>query len=366
MKCISLIGFSMLVIMAGCSKQTEHQPWQADNSDAWKYDESLPVPVQFASQGISITTKGIIEDDSGLEGKSFGIFGLSVQHQEDGTVSPAWNPVNTSQLLLENTEGRLSSGNGNIELPVEVFYPLSDDMTFSFYGYYPYSAEHEWNGNDYYIRYTAAGDDLGNIDILYAKEDAERVDGLDGFNAGYVRTNPDRLPVLDFAHKTVALDFMAVQAGNAQDVSNVTVTGFDIMNAPTVADLYIATITPSKTEAGKLLVMDSGRVSLKKSYDGGRTYTSELNERPHADGAFLGTFLLAPKADMREYDIEVFFRYDNGLESKAETVLSLPNDLAPGTRYTVNLQIWSAESVSMSVDVASWPNTPEDEINIDL
>ena len=324
----------MLVIMAGCSKQTERQPWQADNSDAWKYDESLPVPVQFASQGISITTKGIIEDDSGLEGKSFGIFGLSVQHQEDGTVSPAWNPVNTSQLLLENTEGRLSSGNGNIELPVEVFYPLSDDMTFSFYGYYPYSAEHEWNGNDYYIRYTAAGDDLGNIDILYAKEDAERVDGLDGFNAGYVRTNPDRLPVLDFAHKTVALDFMAVQAGNAQDVSNVTVTGFDIMNAPTVADLYIATITPSKTEAGKLLVMDSGRVSLKKSYDGGRTYTSELNERPHADGAFLGTFLLAPKADMREYDIEVFFRYDNGLESKAETVLSLPDDLAPGTRYT--------------------------------
>ena len=87
----------MLVIMAGCSKQTERQPWQADNSDAWKYDESLPVPVQFASQGISITTKGIIEDDSGLEGKSFGIFGLSVQHQEDGTVSPAWNPVNTSQ-----------------------------------------------------------------------------------------------------------------------------------------------------------------------------------------------------------------------------------------------------------------------------
>ena len=47
----------MLVIMAGCSKQTERQPWQADNSDAWKYDESLPVPVQFASQGISINTK---------------------------------------------------------------------------------------------------------------------------------------------------------------------------------------------------------------------------------------------------------------------------------------------------------------------
>ena len=99
MKRISLTGFSLLVILAGCSKQFGDQPGQTGNDDAWKYDESLPVPVQFAPQGISITTRGIIENDSDLEGKPIGIFGLSVWHQDTGIV-PGWNPDDPSTVLF--------------------------------------------------------------------------------------------------------------------------------------------------------------------------------------------------------------------------------------------------------------------------
>ena len=373
MKCISLIGFSMLVIMAGCSKQTERQPWQADNSDAWKYDESLPVPVQFAPQGISITTRGIIENDSDLEGKPIGIFGLSVWHQDTGIV-PGWNPDDPSTVLFADEPVTIK--NGNVKFNTTYYYPVDNGRTFSFYAYHPYDvgnpaqlqAADDGSRNNWYVEYTAERDDLGNIDILYAKADAESVDGLNGFNADYLRANPDKQPELHFEHKVAALEFRAVlsddyQAGSGAE--DVTISKVTLRDVPTEVWLWIASRNKDMA-IGKVSAMRRGPISLKNNEG-----STDFSVKPAAgEGNLIGTFLLVPRPynagnpdDSWNYSAYVTAEVPNGEPEEVFVEFQAPKGgFQPGCRYTINIVVNKLEGVGMSTRVDSYTDSRQPPI----
>ncbi len=363
MKRISLTGFSLLVILAGCSKQFGDQPGQAGNDDAWKYDESLPVPVQFAPQGISITTRGIIEDDNDLEGKPIGIFGLSVWHQD--TVVPGWNPDDSSTVLFADEPVRIE--NGNVKFNTTYYYPVDNGRTFSFYAYHPYDAEKpaqlqvadDGSRNNWYVEYTAERDDLGNIDILYARADAKSVDGQNGFNADYLRANPEKQPELHFEHKVAALEFRAVlsadyQAGSGAE--DVTISKVTLRDVPTVVWLWIASRNKDMA-IGKVSAVRRGPISLKNNE------VSTFSVKPvEGKGNLIGTFLLVPRPynadkpdEIRNYSADVTAKVLNGEPEKVTVKFQAPEGgFQPGCRYTINIVVNKLEGVGMSTRVDSY------------
>ena len=345
MKRVFIYTAAAVLFLSGCSGV--NVPDKEPGSQEWLDDTSLPVPVMFSGMGMSFETRAGIIDGQILADGHLGIFGLSVSHNDDGTVSPKWNPGVDGQILLENAEA-FTDSYGNLSLSETAYYPMDNRYTYSFYAYYPYNVNSTFNSADYIVTYTDE-DGLGNIDILYAYDDAESVDGVNGFNADYIRHisgDDANLPHFHLEHKVAALNFVARLAPDAT-VSNVTISGIEILDAPVSADLYIATRATERTELGKILAMKYGPVSLLKP--SGNGYTDQLDVVPTEDGAELGTFLLVPSTYKAEsgYRARVHLVYENGETDTVEANIPCPEgNFQLAKQYTVYLTVRSADSVT--------------------
>ena len=89
---IILLG-ALAMLMAGCSK---NEPVSPPDEYAWVNDINLPVPIQFGSSDLSVTTKGMIDPVPGTNrlpsGLTIGVVGFNREAE-------AWNdPKKTSQF----------------------------------------------------------------------------------------------------------------------------------------------------------------------------------------------------------------------------------------------------------------------------
>lgn len=209
MKFRYMVVSAALAFLASCSNQENTQLVSEEDNEAWVYDESLPVPVTFAEPEVSIESKALIDGQlTGTvlpEGLDIGVFALAT-----GDGAKGWG-ADAEGTLINNRRVVTGTG-GSITFDPVVYYPMTSDQTFSFFGYYPYT-----NGN---VALSAncevTLDVTGFTDILWGKAYATPLqDGLNGYNAAYVRRlkqavgGEDRMPKLAFKHVLTALKFQA-------------------------------------------------------------------------------------------------------------------------------------------------------------
>ena len=225
--------------MASCSKNAAPEQPSVPLENAWMYDESLPVPIQFGMSsgvGLQTTKTTMIRQWSDLE-HPLGIFALDLE----GSLN------DESGLYLNNEAAEcvedVDRGKYLIKFSENKYYPYSSERNFSFFGYYPRLGTNPVYYRDS-IRIPIPAAQWGKHDILCASSFAERqyvkkdaatgnyVPAIfgqdatayyDGFNAAYIRhlnrnnLYEQKMPNLPFKHKTTCFEFEAYLTGVSAD-----------------------------------------------------------------------------------------------------------------------------------------------------
>ena len=302
-----IILFSILVLLAGCSKDAG-QSATVPVDDAWKYDESLPVPIFFSAPEVGVESKALVEG-SVMRNLDVGITALATEYIEDsGTGSnyvPAWSGNNVDKtVLLYNT--KVTTGNdGEITFNPAVYYPMDNQYEYSFYAYYPHHAvriEDGWCKADF---------TLGSDDILWAESYAEPINTSDGkvygYNAAYIRAGGVP-PTLSFTHKLTALKFTARFETDEFFIKNFAITGIqkdgeEKENIPTNVSLKIAgteEADPDCSGAGTFEILERSDAGIHAFSPEGTWDLSVDNDNPE-----IGTLLILPVEPDETLYIEV-------------------------------------------------------------
>ena len=208
---------------------------KADNpyADApWAIDETLPVPIQFGSDGVPfyMETKGApIQSLTNLSaaGNLVQIYGVdedanSLLFKEGSAISAPARVKSDGSVVFVDENGT----------DISRYYPMSSSAdaarnNYSFVGYR--ISESTLPGNDHLVRFKISPNWDGsidrNIDVLYARDDAETIqddqsNDIPGFNGKYIRQArlngvlDARRPKLDFTHLTsLAHIYVKAEAG---------------------------------------------------------------------------------------------------------------------------------------------------------
>ncbi len=356
---------------AACQK---HGTLQESEEEPWLYDMTLPVPIQFGSS--APMTKAIVEGTELPLDARVGIFSYN---KADGL------DLSADNLLLNNEEVSVGSGNSLTFVNGEKYYPLESKMYFSFSGYYPYNeggivtltaSKISETGSLY--QYFGGGPDpmsgqavfgtkfnLGYDDIIWGESVATRTPGgVDGFNAKYIRSlkreEKDGLipadkasgykPSLGFQHLLTAIRFNVV-ADDESDNSNVTVTGFRVKNIPLTAFLIVAskdgnypggTIKFGKAVASNTIsITDDGTASGKKT----------LNFTPTKDGKEIGVLLLAPQ---KSYECELDVKDPNGKLHTSKFTITNASEFESGKIYNLSAKVYDYVVVDVTYTLKEW------------
>ena len=355
MKFRYMVVFAALAFLASCSNQENTQPAPSGDEEAWVYDESLPVPVMFTTPQITVQSKAAVNDMVGLE---VGVFGL------DRTGH--WGEATSENVLMYNTKATVSrQTDRGLTFDPRVYYPMTNDRTFSFYGYYPRGAIQLSDGGGLFtVEYT----NLGQTDILWAESQATELDGIQGFNARYVRNVEQNhageaatyLPHLEFEHKLTALKFTVQAVGTA--VEGLKVRRIIVKNVPTTATLYVA--NKSDSESSK----SSGRI-FGGSDRGDIPVLNSTGSNPNvpvtATEMDAGEVMLLPQAT---YNVEVETQINNGSVQtiKGLTLTIEGGSFEAGKVYGYKVLVTSPSEVKfVAVSLKDWEDgfaggTPED------
>lgn len=241
MKFRYMVVFAALAFLASCSNQENAQLVSEEDNEAWVYDESLPVPVTFAEPEVSIESKALISGQiKGAtlpEGLDIGVFALAT-----GEGAQSWG-TDAEGTLINNRRVVTGTG-GSITFDPVVYYPMTSDQAFSFFGYYPYT-----NGN---VALSAncevTLDVTGFTDILWGKAYASTIQTnppTPGFNAAYVRWakkngREDLLPEMQFKHVLTALKFQAQLEDADLSSDEVKISRLHLVNASTSVLMRVA------------------------------------------------------------------------------------------------------------------------------
>ena len=128
-----IISLGMLTALAvGCSKELP-----TVNENAWIYDESLPVPIQFGSLSTGMVTKAAVTEEN-ISGNAIGVFAWDEQKAMETSaksIFPANGYKRAEVLSTDNEDYRLAfKESGSDEK--KVYYPMSSEYNYSFYAYH--------------------------------------------------------------------------------------------------------------------------------------------------------------------------------------------------------------------------------------
>lgn len=364
------------VVAVGCSKHVAAETQPAE--DAWMYDESLPVPIQFGVSGVSVKVRSPFNSLDDLVGEDFGIIAMDVEQDvvllEGETATCVYDAVKDRQML---------------QFEREKYYPYTSECNFSFFAYYKGDNPNVPAFEDDCVKLTIEGEQWGHQDVLWARSDAERLHVrysssmgryiqvqkissaeayYDGFNAAYIRylakgkpaqyaesewythTYENYMPRLSFEHASTNLRFMAVldsESPTAFDstpvIKSVSISGADIH---TGADLIVVNKTDG--QEGYLDVSNHpiGSLSL---------FNDEVSIVPTEEGILLGDGLFIQplnKGSRLFMKVEI----EHNSEVKPLNVeMTIPSNLKPGHYYTFELKLYKTTGVELAVaDVAPW------------
>jgi len=327
-----LLALLAASLVAGCSKDVPVKGTDSSD-DAWRYDESLPVPVEFGTS--SLATKAPITTVQDLYGKRFGIFAYD---------KSARNLNVDDGLMMRNALAvcGIDGATGYLEMDQAWYYPVDQDVEFGFRSYYP-------RNNDGYeqtsTQMTVQVPVTNVHDVLWAEAS---VDG--GYNASYLRADGPA-PVFKYSHKTACLSFKACTDLDDVDVKIMFLSFVDV---PTSATLCIAD-TRNKTNVGEFIAYSPKSNWTAKKIGNAGTGTLDCALTTTPQDLCQPTFVapcerLTVKADVRVAGSNesnwVEFVLDPaelGAEKGDEGFLA-------GYHYAFNLKVIAPTKVSLTID----------------
>lgn len=413
MKRFSIIFLGALaMLMAGCSK---NEPVSPPDENAWVNDINLPVPIQFGSSDLSVTTKGMIDPVPGTNrlpsGLTIGVVGFNREAE-------AWNDpkktsqFNPSELLVQ--QHAVTTDEGNVKFNEKVYYPLGSERNYDFYAYYPTKASSpssevtlglvstlDWPeiGSQALIK----DYEIGYIDILWASttnaeyKTFEIGDGttVKGYNAKYIRSvknaeveDPGNAheyqkyyPNLNFRHCLSAAQFFvkATDKDAAEKLQNngFKITGLTLKDVWLQGSLVLAIKEPITDDNGKPVVYEGcvvGRYKTNSNYFGNRElYQSDgvtaidaviPTENPQELGQGLmlvpGSATYGPSINANDgnvWHIVGDMKYEINGNPKIQEVefkVSENNNFKAGYRYKFTIVIKSPDEVEINAGLESW------------
>ena len=390
MKRFSIIFLVMLVALAaGCSKDVETEKKPVVN--AWIYDESLRVPIQFGLAEFGVKVKSTFNDLDDLSGQRLGV--VAVDPRKGW--ADAFGAKNESVVCLDDEivtcEYDDAKGRHMLQFSQPRYYPYQSTHNFSFFAYFKGENESAPVYEADRIRLPIPEGLWGNQDIVYARADADTlyvkyseevnpssgepwgyvpaVKGEDatafytGFNASYIRYSakdkpsegPDHayathLPTLNFDHPATNIRFVAVLDENNSTghdvVPTITSVGIKGEEIYTGADFNIVHKDGEKEGVFDMSGYDKGTVMLRNGQGG-----EDFEFVPTFEGTSLGDgFFFQPIS--ADSPLTLVLTLDNG--TRQETVeVDIKSHVAfkAGFFYTYELRIY--RSVEMEVAVAS-------------
>lgn len=378
-KHLAVLGL-LAALAAGCSKDTP-----VPDPDAWKYDESLPVPIQFGAPRFGVATKADIPSIGDMVGRPVGVFAWG-----EGSSVPM---SSSAKSIFENNYLRaqvVSSGGGyslkfveqgqSVASAVPVYYPMSSNYNYTFYAYHTgnesLSGAYEADNDSYYVN---VGFDTPFNDVLWGKfsDDSLHYDDatlphlkykgtvIKGFNSRFSRAavaayhevgtpESDYYPAIEFKHVCSAFRFYAkidtamTQAQRDTLLAKLTITSVSIDNVPVNTRLIVASRDPMREGTFNTVVKGTAALSLP-----------DLKPEDSANGRLLeadgeSRFFLPPG------------NYEDATASLALVVggkhytLDFPLKFGestwfnPGKCYSFIVIFKSLEEINMKVSLAAW------------
>lgn len=281
MKKTYLLIIAAALAFAGCSKAGPELP---SDPDAWKWDESLPVPIMFGTPETEVMTKAGVSTLTDME--EIGIVGLdysggwkAISEHNPGSNSGEKSP----NVLIDATQPATIDGSGKITFSKTPYYPISGSQNFTFYGFYPHSNKIYVGGSS---RYYADLTIDGKTDVLWAEAKAEdfifekeedQLYKIKGYNAAYIRRineydtdadgkpSEEYIPKLKFVRKLTNLTFKlrVYESEWAGLVSSETaVTGLSVTSY-TKLQMKVADRRDYDSEGNQLFTDETDRLSGK-------------------------------------------------------------------------------------------------------
>ena len=258
----------MLTALAvGCSKELP-----TVNENAWIYDESLPVPIQFGSLSTGMVTKAAVTEDNISSEHAIGVFAWDEQKDMATSAKSIFPSDGYKRAEMSAVEGgghRLVFKEQAGGSEKKVYYPMSSEYNYSFYAYHTGTEDIAGEcGEDGYLVNILFNEPFN--DILWGKCAEKDLPYLDkggnlphlthndrvikGFNSRFSRKaaqqnvveKEDYYPSIELNHICTAFRFYAkADYGMTEDQFNLLnremkIVSLTIEDVPVSADLVVA------------------------------------------------------------------------------------------------------------------------------
>ncbi len=381
----------MLTALAvGCSKS-----FPTVNENAWIYDESLPVPIQFGSLKSEMVTKAAVENLSTLSGQPIGVFAW-------GEGSDDSMEISAKSIFPAGYKRAEVSGSTEYSLVFKeyeadsktVYYPMSSKYNYSFYAYYTgteqiggtldensYSVNVDFSSPFTDILWGKCSDDDLPYDDSTLPHLQYKNTTIKGFNSRFSRAAAKTedatayLPSIEFQHVCAAFSFYA-KADN--DVSmteeklqelneHLKIKSVKIINVPTSAKLVVA--SRDAEQQGVFDTSATGEVSMPvydgytilKTTDGAILSTDETGGE---DKFFLpagdysnSQVLFHCTLDDNEFDLPFDLKYTK--DEEESTVFEA------GKIYSFVVIFKSLEEIRIQVALKEWESGAKTDVDIE-
>ncbi len=372
--------------LTACQKDNALQGTTEDN--AWEYDVTLPVPIQFGETGPA--TKAAIEEFS--KDLTFGVF--AVNNEKDdwaASVTDVSTANDEKDDFIWYTETSkvmkmIVDASNKVVFETPQYYPIISQNSYDFYGYHPYTDDGNPYGESGATADVVGGTnpglqityDLdGKTDILWAHAKGETNFGVKGYNAKYIRAVrnggaplEEFQPRLEFRHQLARINF-EVRSADKSPNEHVSVASATITNSYDRATLLVAASGehPANT-SGAFIDKQPGHVSVWRK-SGVNEVKDFGNVYPDVSGKTLGYAFIVPTA---EYDenadpaqniiVSLALELDRdgkdvgkGPEEVGDFEVSLPypeKGYLPGYEYTYVIVVYDAEEITPDVTLKSY------------
>lgn len=277
-KHIFLMGMAAAMFMTSCTNEDD----LAGGSNNQRLNSDVPIVLSAGQQANKTRASlGNVDDATGTydgtfdtpANKNLGFFCLAtgkIAAKQDITWQKGFD--NPNFLWLENIQAKaMTSDDGDLGKRVtnltlfdenggttetKHYYPMGSQYSYTFYGYYPYSANVVHNGNKYSVKVTGLD---GTTDLIWGKSfvDPNDPDKADAYSAKYLRdkkkrvegdgqtwnekTHKESRPKLTFVHKLMKFNII-LQKGSGENtrVAKLGIKSAKLLNVADAGTLTIA------------------------------------------------------------------------------------------------------------------------------
>lgn len=373
-KRLTLYILAAVAVFTACSKNN-HVPQPESDPDAWMYDVTLPVPIEFGAS--NPVTKGELVEDLRNASGYFGVFGVD-KSDTDLSGYP-------DSLLLNNAKASYNSANKILDLNSRTFYPMTNDRNFNFYAYHAWSAASDMGESEELPSAIKVSNGIfvevpiGKSDVLYGSTKVSPTEanelGCNGYNARFIRKTLEKgkqeyKPNISFRHVTSAIQFhVKTVSAYAADVFNtelIDISQVYIKDMPVTARLCIVDLENDELDTNVEYAnanegtFDISNSTMDKIYVwklNGESDTWYLNQRPTETQTELGyPIYIVPQKEKIEGEILLNVSSLNPIPFvlDPDQMGLVTNGFEAGYVYDVVLTLYSPEKVEITVSVEEW------------